>query len=513
MRRADRLYALVEELRAQAPRPVTRATLARRFEVSSRTIERDVLALQHSGVPIWIERGRLGGYAIDRSWSLPPLNFDATEALAVIAALAAAQSMPFAAAGRRAEQKILAAMRHDEALRARELAGRLRVAAPTGTNTQVLAAVEDAVVDRRVVTLEYADRDGQTSTRSVEAHGLHLSPRGAYLVGWCRLRDGGRAFRLDRIQAVEVTDEVAPPREIDPMLDWVDDAFVPAAHGAEAAASAEARTQWHGYAPRRADDRTGSGHAFARAVARSLPGVEEVTHADRPTYEVGGEVFLILQPDEGAFVRLPADEQRALARGRPDVFAIRHGLQVVLSRLGRDELRALIERSWRSLASETQVAAFERVRGSQAPPLTFDDVRAVILALPGVTEQVARADPPVSWFAVDGERHRTFAGFGRASNLLTPDADDVLMIRWCPDRAVLLATQPERFFVTPHYGDPSAPGAVLTRLHDNRAEHLDELHRLLETAWRLQAHDIDDLQTWSRPSTRARGSARVGTAV
>ena len=102
MRRTDRLYALVEELRGRAPRPVSRADLAATLEVTARTVERDISALQQAGVPIWSQRGRGGGYALDERWSLPPLNFDATEALAVISALAAARTLPFAEAGRRA---------------------------------------------------------------------------------------------------------------------------------------------------------------------------------------------------------------------------------------------------------------------------------------------------------------------------------------------------------------------------------------------------------------------------
>ncbi|GAB3860390.1 helix-turn-helix transcriptional regulator [Dactylosporangium cerinum] len=54
MNRTDRLYALVEELRAVAPRPRSARWLATRFEVSTRTIERDIGALQESGVPIWV---------------------------------------------------------------------------------------------------------------------------------------------------------------------------------------------------------------------------------------------------------------------------------------------------------------------------------------------------------------------------------------------------------------------------------------------------------------------------
>ena len=68
MNRTDRLYALVEELRAVAPRPARQ--LAGRYEVSTRTIERDILALQEAGVPIYAVAGRGGGYVIDKALTL-----------------------------------------------------------------------------------------------------------------------------------------------------------------------------------------------------------------------------------------------------------------------------------------------------------------------------------------------------------------------------------------------------------------------------------------------------------
>lgn len=70
--RTDRPYALVEELRVIAPRPRSATWLAERFEISSRTVERDVGALQQSGVPIWAEPGRTGGHRLDPIRSLPP---------------------------------------------------------------------------------------------------------------------------------------------------------------------------------------------------------------------------------------------------------------------------------------------------------------------------------------------------------------------------------------------------------------------------------------------------------
>ena len=92
MNRTDRLYALVEELRAVSPRPRSARQLAARYEVSTRTIERDILALQESGVPIYAEPGRCGGYVIDKTRTLPPMNFTAAEMVAIAVSLAGAEA-------------------------------------------------------------------------------------------------------------------------------------------------------------------------------------------------------------------------------------------------------------------------------------------------------------------------------------------------------------------------------------------------------------------------------------
>ena len=78
----------------------------------------------------------------------------------------------------------------------------------------VLRAVERAVLERRVLCLDYRDKHGQsTVARPVEPLGFIGSERDWYLVGWCRLRGDLRVFRLDRIGTIEVTAERSPPRE------------------------------------------------------------------------------------------------------------------------------------------------------------------------------------------------------------------------------------------------------------------------------------------------------------
>ena len=125
--RTDRLYALVEELRAIAPRWRSAAWFAERFEVSTRTIERDLSALQQAGVPIYATPGRRGGYAIDVRHTLPPLNLSAAEVAAVATALATDTGAPFTHAGRTALQKILAVLGEVDAEGVRELASRIRL--------------------------------------------------------------------------------------------------------------------------------------------------------------------------------------------------------------------------------------------------------------------------------------------------------------------------------------------------------------------------------------------------
>ena len=130
MSRTDRLYALVEELRAVSPRYRTASWLADRFEVSVRTVERDLSALQAAGVPIYASPGRRGGYAIDATHTLPPVNLTAAEATTIAVALSNPGSTPFTSAGRSALLKIMAVMGSDDAAAARALAERVRLYEP-----------------------------------------------------------------------------------------------------------------------------------------------------------------------------------------------------------------------------------------------------------------------------------------------------------------------------------------------------------------------------------------------
>src|SRR5215470_9713865 len=83
MRRQARLFALVEHLRGRRS-GVTAEQLAERFGTSVRTIYRDLDVLREGALPLRADRGRGGGYALDRSYALPPVNFSAREAAVLL---------------------------------------------------------------------------------------------------------------------------------------------------------------------------------------------------------------------------------------------------------------------------------------------------------------------------------------------------------------------------------------------------------------------------------------------
>jgi predicted DNA-binding transcriptional regulator YafY len=160
--RRERLLALVAELRAAAPGPLPVTDLAEALGVSKATIRRDLDDLAAHGLTVRREEGR--GYVLDPEPAQPRL--DQTTSLAV----------------------------------------------------PIRTTLTEAVRNRRVVRIAYTDQAGRRTLRDVEAQGLVLAPYGEYLVGWCRLREDPRMFRVERIVAAALTDAEAGLRPVDELL-------------------------------------------------------------------------------------------------------------------------------------------------------------------------------------------------------------------------------------------------------------------------------------------------------
>jgi predicted DNA-binding transcriptional regulator YafY len=213
--RTDRLYALVDELRRVAPRTRSAAWLAERFEVTVRTVERDLGALRQSGVPIWATEGRGGGYGLDRDRTMPPFALTPEEALAITVALRSAADTPFAGAAASAARKVLARLPTDVRDAEERLARRLHRVGEEKKPQPYGDEIVAAVAARQVLRLTYVDAGGVATVREAEPLSLLWGPAGWYLVAWCRLRGAVRGFLLDRISEPAATEETAPDRDVD----------------------------------------------------------------------------------------------------------------------------------------------------------------------------------------------------------------------------------------------------------------------------------------------------------
>ncbi|WP_136443070.1 helix-turn-helix transcriptional regulator [Pacificoceanicola onchidii] len=203
MRRAERLFRMVNELRASG---VTRASdLAERFEISLSTVYRDIAHLQASGLPIDGEAGV--GYVLRPGFDLPNPTFthDQLDALAVGLAFVERTGDPsLAAAAREARAKIQAGLPAPEERRLLD--------APyyslhrQDSSLEALSTVRKAIRERRVLGLSYRTNDAPAQERQINPLVVWDLPVGWMVAGWCRLRQDFRTFRNDRIVSLWETD-------------------------------------------------------------------------------------------------------------------------------------------------------------------------------------------------------------------------------------------------------------------------------------------------------------------
>jgi len=220
MSRFYRLFEIVQILRA-ASRPLTAAELARRLEVTPRTIYRDMAALQARSVPV---AGAAGiGYVMGKGFDLPPLAFTAEEADAIAVGLALVRrtgdaGLEKAAAGAAAKIAAVAPPPH-----AGEGADASLYASPWGVSDEGAVSLGDlraAIAEEVKLGLDYSDGAGQMTRRTVWPIALIYHAEVAVLAAWCELRRDFRHFRADRIRACARLDEPFGRRGRELRAEW-----------------------------------------------------------------------------------------------------------------------------------------------------------------------------------------------------------------------------------------------------------------------------------------------------
>jgi len=208
MRRTERLFALTEYLRGRRT-GVTAEALAERFGVTVRTMYRDLDALRQASLPLAAERGRGGGYALDRSYSLPPVNFTSREAALLVALGRFACDMrllPFTETLDSALDKVRAALSTSAQ---RDLLERLRELSFLGvpalpSDRAVRSVLERAWFEQQPVRITYVDGNKLESVREVRIRGVIMDRHETRIDALDLAKNERRHFRLDRIARAEL---------------------------------------------------------------------------------------------------------------------------------------------------------------------------------------------------------------------------------------------------------------------------------------------------------------------
>lgn len=212
--RLSRLTAILIQL--QTKRIVTASELANKFNISKRTIYRDLKALEHSGVPLLTEEGK--GYTLMDGYKVPPVMFTEKQANALILAeqlVLKNRDASFVKDYSEAIDKIKAILKYTAKDKANLLANRTQYnqVLHKERNSNNLSDLQNALTNYNLVKIQYINKEEIATERLIEPFAL-LSSENWYLVAMCRLRKEFRFFRLDRIQKTEILPEKFEPHNL-----------------------------------------------------------------------------------------------------------------------------------------------------------------------------------------------------------------------------------------------------------------------------------------------------------
>ncbi len=217
MNRIDRLTAILIQL--QSKKVVTAQEVADRFEISLRTVYRDVRALEEAGVPIGAEAGK--GYFILDGYHLPPVMFSQEEGNALVLGAKLIEGQTDASIKKNfgeAMYKIKSVLKIQEKDELEKLESQIKVAHISQPESDdfpnnFLATIQTALISSAVLRFKYfSNYTGEFNMRDVEPIGLVFYGNHWHLLAYCRMRQAPRDFRVDRLVKLETLDERFDPK-------------------------------------------------------------------------------------------------------------------------------------------------------------------------------------------------------------------------------------------------------------------------------------------------------------
>ncbi|MEO1050368.1 MAG: YafY family protein [Bacteroidota bacterium] len=212
MNRIDRLSAIVIQL--QSKKVVTAKEIADRFDISLRTVYRDIRALEEAGVPIGAEAGV--GYFIMEGYHLPPVVFTRDEASALLLSAKLIDKHADQSVRNHVDNaffKIKAVLKGIDKEHLESLEEQVEVLNLPEADTDLfpnhfLTDIQNALVQKKVLKFDYySNYNDEFNSREAEPMGLLFYSSHWHLIAYCRLRQGLRDFRIDRITKLTISEE------------------------------------------------------------------------------------------------------------------------------------------------------------------------------------------------------------------------------------------------------------------------------------------------------------------
>lgn len=227
MNRIDRVSAILIQL--QSRKIVKAQHIADRFNISLRTVYRDIKSLEEAGIPLSGEAGV--GYSLMEGYRLPPVMFTREEAISFLTAEKLVEKLTDKTNGRNyksAMYKVRAVLRSSEKDLLEQIDEQVQVlrvnrqSAAEGNFTEIILK---AIAERRVLSLDYFSFHRQQSTaREVEPVGIFHLEQHWHLIAFCLLRNDYRDFRFDRIGSLRLCERLQV-REHPPLKEYIERKF------------------------------------------------------------------------------------------------------------------------------------------------------------------------------------------------------------------------------------------------------------------------------------------------
>lgn len=207
MNRIDRLFGILTML--QSRKYVTAEKIADKFNISVRTVYRDIKALCEQGIPVSFEQPK--GYFIVQGYFLPPVSFTSDEANALLLI----ESIVYGFSDKSiktnyssALNKIKSVLGNSQKEKLELLTNTTRLQLPpcSTPDFDYLSTIQQAISLKQVMELSYTNKKAESTKRCMEPIGLVFYALSWHVIAWCHLKEEYRDFKLSRIVDLKTTD-------------------------------------------------------------------------------------------------------------------------------------------------------------------------------------------------------------------------------------------------------------------------------------------------------------------